>query len=266
MEEILDIGRELLENRIIRTLLVILINLIIYIIIKKIIYRGRNNKKLSKKIDNRTKTYIRLFNNVLKYAFIITTILSVLQINGVNVTSFIAGLGIASIIVGLALQDALKDIIMGVNILTDHYFSVGDVIKYNGLEGKVVGFGLKTTKIQDIATGNEMSITNRSITEAEKLSNKLYISIPAPYEASVSKMEKVIIKIILRIKEGDYIDDCDYLGISEFKDSCVIYKVVITAKPEYKYAVIRHANRAIKNELDINHISIPYTQIVVRSE
>ena len=71
----------------------------------------------------------------------------ILQINGVNVSSIIAGVGVVSVIIGLALQDALKDIIMGVNVLVDDYFSLGDIVKLDDIEGKVVEIGIKNIKI-----------------------------------------------------------------------------------------------------------------------
>ena len=77
-----------------------------------------------------------------------------MQIYGVNVNSLVAGLGLVSVVVGLAIQDPLKDIITGVNIITDDYFSLGDVIKVDDVEGKVVQLGVRTTKIKDIANGN----------------------------------------------------------------------------------------------------------------
>ena len=63
----------------------------------------------------------------MKYSniFYIIATLFVLQLLGFNVSSVIAGVGIVSAIVGLSLQDALKDIIMGFNIIIDSYFSVG---------------------------------------------------------------------------------------------------------------------------------------------
>jgi hypothetical protein len=56
-------------------------------------------------------TFINLLRNATKYIFLFLGVLIILQINGVNVTSLMAGVGIISIVVGLALQDALKDII-----------------------------------------------------------------------------------------------------------------------------------------------------------
>ena len=94
---------------------------------------------------------------------------------GFNVTSFIAGLGVVSVIVGLAVQDALKDIIMGFNIIVDNYYSVGDIIKIGDVEGKVVELGVKATKLKDINTDNILVIANRNISQALRISDQLVV-------------------------------------------------------------------------------------------
>ena len=91
---------------------IVIIGAIIYVIsinlIKNFIKKNENNPKL----DKRKKTYLKLFKNILKYVLLIIVSVIILQINGVNVSSIIASLGVITVIVGFALQDALKDIII----------------------------------------------------------------------------------------------------------------------------------------------------------
>ena len=126
---------------------IIVFAFIIYFLIKKLIHKIMIKNETNSKLDRKHKTYMKLFNNIIKYILIIITVLAIMQVNGINVSSLVAGLGLASAIAGLALQDALKDIIMGINIIVDDYFAVGDVVKINGVEGKVIEVGLKTTKM-----------------------------------------------------------------------------------------------------------------------
>ena len=92
----------------------------------------------------------------------------VLFLFGVNIKSLVAGLGIVTTIIGLALQDTLKDIINGIHIITENYFIVGDIVKYNGFTGTVIEFGLKSTKIKNHA-GETMMVNNRNIYEIVKV-------------------------------------------------------------------------------------------------
>ena len=73
------------------------------------------------------------------------------------------------LIPGLAMCNALKDIIGGVNIILENYFIVGDMIEYNGFTGEVINFGFKCTKLRN--WNNEiMTISNRNINDIVNLS------------------------------------------------------------------------------------------------
>lgn len=248
------------------SVIIIIIGIITYFIskkiIKRIIVKNENNPKLNKK----KKTYLRLFNNILKYVLIVIVVIVILQINGVNVTSIIASLGLISVIVGFALQDALKDIIMGINIVVDDYFSVGDVLKIGEIEGKVIEIGLKSTRMKDVNNGNIFVISNRNISEALNLSEQLDIDIPLPYEEKTTKMEKIIHKMVEKISKLENVIKVEYKGLNEFADSAIYYKIRIFCKPEFKPQMKRDANRIVKLELDENNIKIPYKQIDIHNK
>ncbi len=244
--------------------IVIVVGIVIYLISKKIINSIMD--KRSHQMTRKRKTYARLFNNIFKYIILIIVLVTVLQINGVNVTSIITGLGLVSVIAGLALQDALKDIIMGFNIIVDDYFSVGDVVKINNIEGKVIEIGLKVTKLRDTLANNVYVIANRNISDALVISTLVDIDIPLPYEEDTKKMEKMIGNIINKIAIVENISDLEYKGIKEFGDSAIYYKIRFQCKPDLKFQAIRDANRIIKIELDKNKIEIPYKQIDIHNK
>ena len=89
-----------------------------------------------------------------------------MQINGINVTSLVAGLGILSAIVGLALQDVIKDIVTGLRIVSEHYFGVGDVIMYEDIEGEVIELSIRSTTIRNINNDEITTISNRLFSKA----------------------------------------------------------------------------------------------------
>ena len=66
---------------------------------------------------------------MIKYFIAAVSAIMILNIYGVDTTSIIAGLGVAGVVIGLAFQDALKDIISGINIIMDNYYVVGDLVK-----------------------------------------------------------------------------------------------------------------------------------------
>lgn len=256
----MDILKFVEDKRLIFALVIILISLIVYSVIKKLINIKIKNLDPHSNL-NKKRTYLKLFNNIIKYFLIIIDIMFILNIYGINISSIVAGLGVVSVITGLALQDAFKDIIAGCNIFIDNYFSVGDIIKIDDIEGKILEIKLKVTKIKDIYTENIYVIANRNIVKALTISNQLDIDIPIPYEEKIEKVEKIIDEIIAEVKENKNVTKIEYLGINEYGDSAIYYKLRMWCHPELKPQVKRQTLRIIKIKLDKNDISIPYIQI-----
>jgi len=216
------------------------------------------------------KTLTKFIENVIKIFFEISTVVVLLTLYGVNVKGMLAGLGIVATIVGLALQDTLKDIISGINIMLEDYFVVGDIVTYGTFAGSVVEFGLRTTKIKD-ASGQILTVANRNIMEIKNISKKeqtTYIRICLPYEENVSKLEKIINKQILpKVKEVENVipTSVDYLGIDEMADSCVKYLIQFSCKRETQWKAKRDINKIILTTLNQNNINIPYQQLEVHN-
>lgn len=247
-------------RRIVMTVALIILGLIIYTIIERAINRILDRKK---EINKKRKTLVKLFSNLAKYVILTIVVILILKMYGINVNSLVAGLGLVSVVAGLAIQDPLKDLISGINIISDDYYSLGDVVNIDGIEGKVIQLNIRTTKIQDIKTSDIYTIANRNISKVKKVSNELYIDIPLSYEDDIRKVETILNGIVNELKEVEHVQDAKYLGLNDFEESSMIYKMKILCKPEYRYSVKRDVNRVIKIWLDRNHISIPYPQITI---
>lgn len=264
MKDYLDFMNKMLHSKIVNSIIVILISFLIYRVIAY--FLSEKNKSLKLFTSNRSKTYLRLIRSVIRYLFIMITILILLQINGINVSSMLAGVGIAGVIFGFAIQDVLKDIIKGLDIISDQYFQVGDVIKYKGIEGKVLAIGLKCTKIKDIRTANVVSISNRNIEEVEVVSDFIDIFIPLPYELKLNKAEEVVLEIVDEVKKLELVNDSEYKGVSKLDDSSINYYLKVYCAPINKLQTNRDTIRTILSVLEKHNISVPYKQIDIHSK
>ena len=202
------------------------------------------------------------------YIIAILAILGILQIFGVDTSSMLAGVGVIGIIIGFAIQDALKDIIKGVDIISDNYYRVGDFIKYQNIEfGKVISIGLKTTKIEDIHTGNIISISNRNIDQVEVVSGDIYLTIPLPYDLPIEKAEKVLVTTLTKLEKRDDVKSTTFYGLTSLGESAMNYLVGVSCEqPADKLRLRRFALRAIISDLEHNKISIPYPQLDIRTK
>lgn len=212
-------------------------------------------------LDREKHTIVRVLMDILKYLIIVGVVLFILQINGVNVSSAIAGLGVASAIVGLALQDVLKDVIMGINIITENFFSVGDVVEYQGVEGVVTKLSIRTTKIQSIVDQSVITVCNRNISEIRKCSTMVDIDIPLSYEEDVRKVHRVMLEISEKISALEAIERSEYKGTEKFDEWAVIYKMRFFCPPDKKPDIRRRVLKIIQEELLREEIRIPYRKV-----
>ena len=254
------------NTKIINSVVIIFLSIVIYKSLTFFINISEEKGKSKLFTSNKGKTYIKLIRSVIRYIFIIVTFLILLQINGIDVSSVLAGVGLLGVVFGIAIQDWIKDVIRGSSIISDNYFSVGDIVKYKDMEGKVLVIGLKTTKIQDLATSNIVSIANRNIEEIEVVSNLIYVKIPMPYEVTLERAEKAVNEIIEMVKQNDHVNDCTYKGVTELADSSIQYLLEVNCNQQYKLQVRRDTLRSILLGLADNNIEVPYTQIDIHNK
>ena len=180
----------LLSNKFILPVIYIIIGVIIYNVIKIII------KKISKSrfADKKKVTIISLIRNIIKYIIMIFIVLAILNVYGVDTSGVIASLGVAGVIIGLAFQDIVSDLLAGMFILFDNQFALGDIVTIDGFKGEVIGLGLMSTKIKS-ATGDVKILPNssfRTVINHSMNDTTLFINVDVSYDTNISKLEKTL--------------------------------------------------------------------------
>ena len=230
--------------------------------IKKVLLKEKDIHKVRK-----AKTYVNLFGRIAKIIIWLIIILMILQLYGFDVKTFVAGLGIVTVIVGLALQDTLKDILGGITILANDFYSIGDIITFEEFTGEVTDITLRVTKIKNF--NNEIKcFTNRnvsSIINHTKHNYIYYLYFSASYETEVEKVEKAFSNIIKLIKEipGVKTELVKYLGLDKLDESSINYGIQVASKYTDQFRIKKEINKIVEKEFKKNDIKIPYPQIEV---
>lgn len=89
-------------------------------------------------------------------------VLAILSNLGVNITAFVASLGIGGIAIALAVQNILGDLFASLVIAVDKPFEVGDSITVGDVNGTVEQVGLKTTRIRSLG-GEQIVMSNAEL-------------------------------------------------------------------------------------------------------
>ena len=205
-------------------------------------------------------TVMLILYSVLRFFIALVAILIILSLFGVNISGAIAGLGIAGAAGALAVQDLLKDVIMGVTLVSDKYFMLGDIVEYNGFLGKILEVSMRTTKIESLRDKSVMSVRNSNITEIKKLVHHLNISVPLPYEIPVKRAYEVLGMITEKCRELEPVEDAIAKGPNNFEDSYIDYLIVIVCDPANQLNTKRAVHTVIMQVLESENISIPFPQ------
>lgn len=217
--------------------------------------------------NQKSQTIGSLVKSCIKYVTIIVAVAAILTAWGVDVASVIAGLGILTLIVGLGCQTLIQDVISGLFIVFDDYFSVGDLVIIDGFRGTVTSIGLKTTKVTD-ASGNIKSITNSSITtmvNVSRLPTMVTVSFDIGFNEDLERVEGIIndnlaaiTKAIPDLKEGLY-----YKGVTDFTAAGVSLLFLGYCAEADRFQVVRDIKREVYLLCRNNNITVPFNQITV---
>lgn len=265
IEKILNI---ICKPKIYVPVLSIVFGYIIYIIIKsglnRVLKHGRTSYE-AKKI----KTAVDLCSNIVKIIIIVVVGIIILEVYGFDTKSIITGLGVFSAVLGLAVQDSIKDFIAGMTIILENYYIVGDIVKFGDFVGEVKELGFKSTKIKN-ADGDVLIIANRNVNQIINLSQSkstVFLKLDVAYEEKVERVEEVIGKLIEELENIQFVEkkSVQYLGIDSLNDSSVKYMIKIDCLRDKQWQVKRDALRVVKIIFDKENIKIPYPQIEVHN-
>lgn len=257
-------------EKILLPIIYIAIGFITYKIIEIFIKNSTKKSLIKKRHHKKRMTTINsLILNLLKYIIILFVITAILSNFGIDVKSILAGIGIAAAIIGLAFQDIAKDFLAGISIVLEDQYEIGDIVEINEFMGEVVSLGLRTTRIRNFK-GQTMIISNHTITKVINyhLNNtKAIVDISVAYEHSSEEVEKILEKMCNDVsgKIPKTKGKIQLLGINEFDDSGVIYRLYVETQPGEHIPVERALRKEIKKALDEANIKIPYKQIEVHN-
>jgi len=252
---------------------------ILTILIGYLVYRlGKSmiEKTFALRINNKSTTHKRektiegLLINFFKYFVVIISFLIILNLYGVNTMALVASLGVAGLVVGLALQDTLKDLVAGAFIILEDQYNVDDYVRIDDFEGQVTGLGLKTTKIRS-ASGEIKVIANSAITTVINYSacNAVkFVDVGVDYRTDLEKCEQVLRRLCEDLSKNMKLlkEDLQLLGVNELGASSVVYRIRIVANYQDIFALRREVLKEVKLALDKHKINIPYNKVEVLYE
>jgi small conductance mechanosensitive channel len=213
------------------------------------------------KMDSTVHLFLVRLTRYSLYALLIIIVLSIL---GVPMTSIIAVLGAATLAIGLALQDSLKNIASSILIIVLKPYVVGDFVEINEKTGKVIEVGLYHTRL--LTPDNKMLYIPNSEVMSENLINYSSMNIirvdmifGIGYDDDIREARQVL-EDILKSDERILQEPEPVIAVKELGDNSVNFAVQPYAKRDDSVAVSYYVTEQVKLRFDEVGISIPYPQ------
>ena len=185
---------------------------------------------------------------------------------GMDVTALIAGVGVAGLGIGLAMQGILSNLMAGLTIIFTKPFRFGEYIEIAGVQGQVTSIELVSTTLLH-ADHSQVIIPNRKIV-GEILHNyghirQLDLSVGVAYNTNISGA-LVIVRGVLARNARVLKEPAPVVGVTMLADSSISVAIKPwTAVADYNPAQAE-IYQAIVEQFRANKIEIPFPQREVR--
>lgn len=183
----------------------------------------------------------------------------------VNALSLITGLGIGGIAIALAAKESLENLIGSFTIFIDKPFTVGDIVKVDGVEGTIEKVGFRSTVLRSTDKTTYI-IPNRSMIDGvlENMTRRNYrrvkFDINLTYETDPESIKKIIEGIKAFLTEQEHTTDI-FVTFDSFADSALKIQVLyLIENIDYSaYLKIKEEiNFKIMEVVQANHTEFAY--------
>ncbi len=244
------------------TLILAIVTLIVGLWIIRMITRILSRTLDKRDMDPSIKPFIRSFVSILLKVLLVISIMSMI---GIQMTSFIAILGAATLAVGMAFSGTLSNFAGGIMILVFRPFKVGDYIEAQNYAGTVKEIQIFNTILttpdkKTIIIPNGGLSTGSMINYSTEPRRRVDFTFGIGYGDDIDKTKDVLKKII-SADQRVLKDPEPFVAVSALADSSVNFTVRIWVESGNYWPVFFDMNENVKKEFDKANISIPYPQM-----
>ena len=169
---------------------------------------------------------------------------------GINISPWLAALGVGGLAVALALQDPLSNLFSGLSQTLSGQIRIGDFIRLeSGFEGHVVDFDWRSTRIK-MLSNNLVIVPNAKLAQAtivnfSKPSKDFGFSVEVgvAYASDLVRVEEVTLEVareVLRDVQGGMLDAEPSIRFHTFADSSVRFNVNLRGKEYADQFLLKH--------------------------
>ena len=205
---------------------------------------------------------------IIKVITAVITIVAVVMVLGVlevDTAPLLATLGVASLGMGFAAQDLIRDYLQGFFIFMEDWYRVGDWVVIAGKEGGVEEITPRRTVLRDI-DGTVHIIPHSQITQASNQTRdwaRINLLVSVAYKENIAHVYQVIDEVCQDLKDDpefgvQLITTPTAMRVSNLGDHGVDICIRGDTEPGEQWSLTGELRKRIKNRFDQEGIEIPW--------
>ena len=219
---------------------------------------------------------IRIIDLVLVYIIWLAGILISLRSVGIEVTAFLASMGILGLAVALAAQTVLSNVLAGVTLTADPSIEIGNRVEVLGYFGDVERINIHKTVIR--TRDNQLVSIPNDVLAKEVVVNwdqpraltRMELTVGVAYDTDVDQATEIIEEILEEVKQNHHVSEEQppEVILDAFGDNALEFSIYVWIDSPRRRRLVRNAvNRKIVARFRDEGITIPFPQRVIhRSE
>ena len=215
---------------------------------------------------------IRIIDLVFVYVIWFAGLLIALRSLGIEVTAFLASMGILGLAVALAAQTVLSNVLAGVTLTADPSIEIGNRVEVLGHFGDVERINIHKTVIR--TRDNQLVSIPNDVLAKEVVVNwdqpqaltRMELTVGVAYNTDIDLATGVIEEVLDEVKEHQHVSDENppEVILDSFGDSALEFSIYVWIDSPRRRRLVRNAvNRKIVTRFRDEGITIPFPQRVI---
>ncbi len=266
MEELITAAKSFLTDVLFKNIPKLIVALLVlYIGLKLIKLLNRVMKRMYERhqVDASLQQFL---HSLIDITLKILLVLTVMNIIGIQMTSFVAIIGAAGLAVGMALQGTLQNFAGGVIILLLKPFKVGDYIEQGSYAGTVKSIQIFNTTI--VTYDNLTIVVPNTELATKTLTNytalplrRVKVEVGIRYGESVEKAKNIALQVIHSNPHLSNEQKSPAVYVNALGESAVELVIFAWATQENYWNALFSLNQEIYEAFQSNGIEIPFNQM-----
>jgi small-conductance mechanosensitive channel len=215
--------------------------------------------------EDRAETLVGVFRNTMSAVILSGGMLMLLDEVGIPIVPLMGGAAVFGLAVAFGAQNLIKDYFTGFMVLLEDQYAVNDVVRINGIDGKVERITLRMTVLRDLG-GTAHFVPHGAITTVSNQSHgwsRATVEIGVAYKEDTDHVLAVLREVCAEVRRDErfaalILEDAEMLGVDRLDEYAVVLKFLVKTKPMKQWEVKRELLRRVKRRFDQLGIEIPF--------